>query len=143
MKVFLGIGNGLRQDDGFGVHVVRELEGVFGERENCMFIECGVAPVSLLGKVPNEPEELFLIDALRKDNLEPGESILIEVEDFKDKKPISTHRLPFSVIQDSLNPNHTYLAGAKPVEMGFGESLSEESLKAKEDLIDKIESFID
>lgn len=143
MKVFLGIGNGLRQDDGFGVHVVRELERELSDRDDCIFIECGVAPVSFLGKVPEEPEELFLVDVLRKKDLEPGECILMEVEKFKSKEPVSTHRLPFSVIQDSLNPGKTYLAGTKPVENGFGETMSREATEAKDKLVKKIKSFLD
>lgn len=143
MNVFLGIGNLLRQDDGLGIHVVRDLKEELGGRKDCVFFECGVAPVSLLGKIPKEPEVLFILDALRAKDTNPGECILIEVEEFKDKKPISTHRLPLRVIDDCLNPSKTYLGGAVPVEMGFGTDLSSEAQEAEDKLVNRIVDFVD
>ncbi len=139
MKVVLGIGNELREDDSLGVKIARELENRFKDMNNVKLIECGSAPVSFIGKIPEEPEELYIVDALKVPCLSPGEILFKELDELKEtEKPISTHRLPISIIQKKINPDKTYLVGAKPIKMGYGGGLSSEIKDAKEKLKKKL-----
>ncbi|MFW5902955.1 MAG: hydrogenase maturation protease [archaeon] len=139
MKLILGIGNELKQDDSLGVRVARELKEELGDRKDLKIIECGLAPISLLGKMPVEPEELYIVDAVKIPGLNPGETIFKQVNKLKEsEKPISTHRLPISMIKTKLNPSKTYLAGVVPIKISYGEEMSPEILKAKEEIKEKI-----
>jgi len=139
MKLVLGIGNELKQDDSLGVRIARELKEELGDREDLRIIECGLAPISLLGKMPDEPDELYIVDAVKIPGLDRGEVIFKEVSELREgEKPVSTHRLPISMIKTKLDPDKTYLVGAVPIEMGYGEDLSTEILKAKEKIKTKL-----
>jgi len=139
MKLVLGIGNELKQDDSLGVKIARELKEELEDRRDVKIIECGLAPISLFGKMPQEPDELYIVDAVKIPGLDRGETIFKQVNELKEgEKPISTHRLPISMIKTKLDPGKTYLVGAVPIKMGYGEDLSHEILKAKEKIKTKL-----
>lgn len=143
MKVFLGIGNKFRQDDSFGLELLEELQKDLKNQENCEFINCGLAPISYLGKIPSNPNTLFLLDAIKIPELKPGETILKEISELKEgEKPVSTHRLPLTIIKNKVKPKETYLAGMKPVKMGYNTDISSEAQKAKKHLKEEIIELI-
>ncbi len=139
MYVFLGVGNELRQDDSFGLRLLSKLESRLGDREDCKFIECGPAPISYLGRVPKEPEVLFILDAVDLPGLKPGEVLFKDVSDLRvGEGDLSTHRLPLTMLKGMVNPSETYLVGMKPIKMGYGEGVSPELDRAQEEAEKKI-----
>lgn len=139
MKLILGIGNELKQDDSLGIKVVKEIKKDLEDVKDLKIIECGLAPISLLGKMPENPDELYIVDAVKIPGLEQGEVIFKEFNRLKEgEKPISTHRLPVSMIKTKLNPGRTYLVGAVPIKMGYGENMSKEIILAKREIKKKL-----
>lgn len=139
MKVVLGVGNELRQDDSLGLKTVQELKEELEDEDELLILECGLAPISFLGKIPDNPEELYIVDAVKTPSLDPGETIFKEIKKLEEgEKPVSTHRLPLSIIQSKVDPGKTYLAGAKPVKVGYGEEISSQMKKAKKEIKKKM-----
>jgi len=127
--VVLGVGNELLKDEGFGVHVVRELAG-----------QTFTSPVEIIeaGTVPDcwQSDEpigiLVVIDAVYGGS-EPGAIYRFRPEDVEFEACLNTsiHQLSFV---DSLKlseitgnkPEKTVIIGVEPKEVAWGTELSEE-----------------
>jgi hydrogenase maturation protease len=61
-SVVLGIGNILLSDDGAGVHVARQLEGLLGQRADVQVIDAGTLSFTL-APVIEDADRLIVVDA--------------------------------------------------------------------------------
>jgi len=74
-----GVGNELRQDDGFGIAVVRRLQESNNLPEHVKIIETGIAGISLVQELMDGYDALLLIDAVSREG-KPGQLYLLEPE---------------------------------------------------------------
>jgi hydrogenase maturation protease len=127
--VVLGVGNELLKDEGFGVHVARELAGrTFASPVE--IIEAGTVPDCWQGCEPIS--RLVVIDAVYGGS-EPGAIYRFSPEDIEFETCLRTsiHQLSFV---DSLKlseitgnkPEKTVIIGVEPKEVAWGTELSEE-----------------
>ena len=76
-----GMGNVLRQDDGFGVAVARRLQSVSDLPDNVTVIEVGTGGISLVQLLMEPPgfDVLVLLDAIQLDK-KPGQVVVLEAD---------------------------------------------------------------
>lgn len=73
-----GMGNDLRQDDGFGIAVVRRFEDA-GVPEGVEVYESGIAGIGLVQELMDGYEALIIVDAADRD-AEPGTVFLLKAD---------------------------------------------------------------
>ena len=130
MKVLMGVGNPLREDDGIGPYIARKFA-----KDGWISIDCGPTPENFVIKVEEmNPELIVIVDAAQM-NLSPGEIRKIPVEKI-DMLAISTHNIPLSVIVNYLGVDRCIIIGIEPDEMGYGEGLSPTAQKAANAVLD-------
>ena len=126
----IGIGNPLLGDDGVGVEVIKEMEGLVLP-EHVRLYDGGVGGLSLLGLIEGHGEAIF-VDALEM-GLEPGSIRQLDAEKLQSLKPrlrYSLHEislqecLPFLKLVD--NPVKISVVGIQPKRVGPGIGLSPE-----------------
>jgi hydrogenase 3 maturation protease len=122
--VVVGIGNELNGDDGFGVHVAREL----GTSGRIISIQAHTVPENFISKIAaEEPSHVIFIDAAVLD-AEPGTLRLLEPTELA-KVATVTHRVPLSRIIGRLIELHkckVLVIGLQPKNMEIGSGLSNE-----------------
>ena len=132
-----GMGNDLRQDDGFGIAVVRRFfeEGL---PEDVEVYESGIAGIGLVQELMDGYEALVIVDATDRGE-EPGTVCLLEVEvpdleEFTDESRqeflADTHYAVPSkalILARALQvlPPRVYILGCQPKEHELGMGLSE------------------
>ncbi len=132
-----GMGNDLRQDDGFGIAVVRRFfeDGV---PEGVEVYESGIAGIGLIQELMDGYEALVIVDATDRDE-EPGTVCLLEVEVPDPEELTEEDRQEFladthlTVPSKALTlaralkvlPPRAYILGCQPQEYGLGMGLSE------------------
>ncbi len=80
MRVLIaGVGNVLRGDDGFGVEVLRRLEGQMGGADGVQFFESGIAGIGLVQQLFDNYDALIVLDALDR-GAEPGTVFVLEAD---------------------------------------------------------------
>ena len=132
-----GMGNDLRQDDGFGIVVVRR----FSEDdvpEGVRVYESGIAGMGLVQELMDGYEALVIVDATDRD-VEPGTIFLLEAEvpaqeelteESRQELLADTHltvpsqALTLARALDILPPS-VYILGCQPKDCGLGMDLSE------------------
>jgi hydrogenase maturation protease len=126
----IGIGNPLLGDDGVGVEVVREMEGLVLP-EYVRLYDGGVGGFSLIGLVDGHREVIF-VDAVDM-GIESGGVRQLDMEQLKFLKPrlrYSLHEislqecLPFLQLED--NPPKVTIIGIQPKRIGPGIGISPE-----------------
>ncbi len=128
--VVLGIGNTLLQDDGVGVHAMRQLQQDCGEMAGVEFIDGGTLSFSLAGPIA-QAAGLIVLDAAELQD-SPG-TIRLFVDEEMDRflgenRKFSVHEvglldlLAVSCLTDSL-PAQRALIGIQPQQMGWGDTL--------------------
>lgn len=131
-----GMGNDLRQDDGFGIAVVRRFseEGV---PEGVEVYESGIAGIGLVQELMGGYEALVIVDATDRGG-EPGTVYLLEVEVPDPEELTGEDRQDFladthlTVPSQALTlarvlgvlPRRSYILGCQPKECGLGMELS-------------------
>ena len=132
-----GVGNDLRQDDGFGIAVVRRFfeDGV---PEGVEVFESGIAGIRMVQELMDGYEALVIVDATDREE-EPGTVYLLEVEvpdpeelteEGRQEFLADTHltvpskALTLARALDVLPPR-VYILGCQPKEHGLGMGLSE------------------
>lgn len=122
-KLFVGIGNILKNDDGIGVYISNRIK----ESESIKKITVEVSIENYLGKISSlNPDVLVLVDcvAFGKDaghyELLPAEKVM----DFT----INTHNISLKKISE-LFKMPVYILGIQPKRVDFGEDLSEAVLE--------------
>jgi hydrogenase maturation protease len=132
-----GMGNDLRQDDGFGIVVVRQFfeEGV---PEGVRLYESGIAGIGLVQELMDGYEALVIVDATDRGE-EPGTVYLLEVEVPDPEEFTEESRQEFladthlTVPSKALTlaralkilPRKVYILGCQPKEHELGMDLSE------------------
>lgn len=74
-----GVGNVLRQDDGFGIVVINQLRDQGDLPENVTILETGIAGIRLVQELFDGYDVLMMIDAVQRGG-EPGQIYLLEAE---------------------------------------------------------------
>ncbi len=131
-----GMGNDLRQDDGFGIAVVRRFE-VSGVPQGVRVYESGIAGIGLVQELMDGYEALIIVDATDRD-AEPGTVFLLEAEVPTQEAMTEESRQEFladthlTVPSQALTlasalgilPSSVYILGCQPKECGLGMELS-------------------
>ena len=132
-----GMGNDLRQDDGFGIAVVRRFE-VSSVPQGVRIYESGIAGIGLVQELMDGYEALIIVDATDRDT-EPGTVFLLEAEVPTQEAMTEESRQEFladthlTVPSQALTlasalgilPQSVYILGCQPKECGLGMELSE------------------
>jgi hydrogenase 3 maturation protease len=138
--VFVGIGNPLRGDDGFGPLFVQKLQG----QVSAVCLDAGNAPETFTGKIIREkPDTIVFVDAVHL-GLPPGHYAVLGKEDLL-KTGFTTHDLsPHLLIQylESQIKADIYLLGVQPKSADFGAEMSEEVLRTLDVLLKKTREAI-
>jgi hydrogenase maturation protease len=125
--VIIGIGNLILQDEGIGVHAVREL-GKLVLSPHVEVIDGGTATMELL-PVIRDAERIIVIDAL-KGGEEPGTIYRLSPEDLMidAERPLSLHQVGLLEVlgmAQQLGGNPTVvIIGVEPQEIGWGTELT-------------------
>lgn len=127
-SIFIGVGNLLKQDDGFGPAVIREIAG----KITAACIDAGVALENFSGKIRNlHPDCIIIFDAVDF-NGNPGETRLFKADDLMNET-FSTHGVSIKTFIDFIKadvPAQVFIIGAQPRKTGFGQAMSEPVEKA-------------
>ncbi|CAA9452596.1 MAG: hypothetical protein AVDCRST_MAG28-1940 [uncultured Rubrobacteraceae bacterium] len=132
-----GMGNDLRQDDGFGIAVIRCFEAA-GAPEGVLVYESGIAGIGLVQELMDGYEALVIVDAADRGEA-PGTVYLLEAEVSTQEELTEESRQEFladthlTVPSQALTlaraldilPPKVYILGCQPKECGLGMDLSE------------------
>ncbi|MDP8950483.1 MAG: hydrogenase maturation protease [Actinomycetota bacterium] len=132
-----GVGNDLRQDDGFGIAVVRRFSED-GVPQGVEVFESGIAGIRMVQELMDGYEALVIVDATDREE-EPGTVYLLEVEVPDPEELTEESRQEFladthlTVPSKALTlaralqilPPRVYILGCQPKEHELGMSLSE------------------
>lgn len=132
-----GMGNDLRQDDGFGIAVVRRFSED-GVPEDVEVYEAGIAGIGLVQELMDGYEALVIVDATDRGE-EPGTVCLLEVEvpdpdelteEGRQEFLADTHlAVPSKALLLAralkILPPQVYILGCQPKEYELGMGLSE------------------
>ncbi|MEW5902473.1 MAG: hydrogenase 3 maturation endopeptidase HyCI [Acidobacteriota bacterium] len=114
--VFVGVGNPLLGDDGFGPSMARGIPGA---------INAGSVPENFASKISREkPDTVVIFDAVDFGG-RAGEIRVFDPSDTRSPN-VSTHSLPLSKFAEALKPATVLLVGIQPRGITFGEPISEE-----------------
>ena len=132
-----GMGNDLRQDDGFGIAVIRLLSEA-GVPDGVRVYESGIAGIGLVQELMDGYEALVIVDATDRGE-EPGTVFLLEAE--VPAREELTEESRQGVLADThltvpsraltlaqalgILPPTVYILGCQPKECGLGMELSE------------------
>lgn len=144
--LFIGIGNGFRQDDGAGVYIMRQLEQLLNGAGNCFFAQSSGEGTGLMELWQNY-DNVILFDAIMKQG-RPGRTyyFLAEKNSFPaDFFHYSSHA--FSLAEavelartlDKL-PRQLMVYGVEGKDFYFGEELSHEVLAGCNKIIKEVAS---
>lgn len=135
--IIIGVGNVLKQDDGFGPAFAARLQGLLHEEATgIMCIDAGSAPENYIGKIAKEnPDTVLIVDAADLGK-EPGEYEIVKKEDIV-KSGFSTHDLSPAAFMEFLAREtgaDIYLLGVQPEKVDFGEGLTARLTKRFDEL---------
>ena len=123
--VIAGIGNPLRKDDFFGVHIVRGLENKVSP--SVYLIECETVPESFIEPIVEfKPTHILVIDVALL-GLRTGSAKLIDPDQMAKQPAVSTHALPLQIFCEYLAKTtgaKIALLGIQPKNTSFGEGLT-------------------
>jgi len=132
-----GMGNDLRQDDGFGIAVIRRFEAV-GVPDGVRVYESGIAGIGLVQELMDGYEALIIVDATDRSEA-PGTVFLLEADVPAQEELTEESRQEFladthlTVPSQALTlaraigilPSRVYILGCQPKETDLGMDLSE------------------
>ena len=128
--VIVGIGNVLKNDDGLGVVILKELQGKTSDKIS--LIDCGTVPEAYVGPIRKfSPSHILMIDAAEIGS-KPGTIRFVFTDEIQGIS-ISTHTLPLNVFTEYLKKEtnaEIALLAVQPKNLEFGNSLSSEVLNA-------------
>jgi hydrogenase 3 maturation protease len=117
-KLFVGIGNLLKMDDGVGVYISRALN----DRENISSITAEVSIENYIGKINSlNPDILVIIDCVDIRSVAGTFKILDinQVQDFT----FNTHNISLKRLSDFFKMP-VFILGIQPEKIDFGENIS-------------------
>lgn len=127
--LFVGIGNLLKSDDGAGVYICNHI--MTSERIMTLAVEVGIE--NYIGKINSiDPDILILIDCVDM-KCPIGTTKLLSVSDIQDIT-FHTHNISLKRISEFFRMP-LYILGLQPGNIGFGEKISPEILKASDRII--------
>ncbi len=131
-KLFVGIGNVLKSDDGIGVFISDKIK----ESASIQRLTVEVSIENYLGKINSlNPDVLILIDCVDFGKTE-GFTELLPAEKVKDFT-FNTHNISLKKISE-LFKMPVYILGIQPKKIEFGEEISEIVLNTAQKIIDII-----
>jgi hydrogenase maturation protease len=136
--VIIGIGNILQKDDGFGVHVIKELEKLELPKE-IELVDGGTCTLALSGYFSDYPN-VIIIDAL-KGNKEPGTMYKIKAEEIEKytRENLSAHDVQILDVIKMVNMLGDYpdvmIYGIEPKEIKLSMEMSEIMLERVPDMV--------
>ncbi|MDP2940340.1 MAG: hydrogenase maturation protease [Candidatus Omnitrophota bacterium] len=137
--IIVGMGNTLRQDDGFGCCLAQKLKN----KIRLKVLDVGSVLENFFGEIIKEnPKTVLLIDALDSRN-SVGELSLLNSEELKTSNFFLSHNISPSLLFDFLKENTNaklYLLAIQPKAIGFGEEMT---FKIKERLEELRNWFLD
>lgn len=117
-KLFVGIGNLLKMDDGVGVYISNRIR----QSNNIMALTVEVSIENYIGKINTlNPDILILIDCLEM-NSPPGTCKLLTLNQIQDTT-FNTHNLSLRRVAEFFSMN-VYILGIQPEKIDFGENIS-------------------
>ena len=138
------MGNELREDDSLGPFIIKELENDVSDCDNIVLINGGSAPENFTGLIKKEnPSHIMIIDAAFMDS-EPGTIKFINKNHIANVNA-STHSMSLSFLIKYLEKDISFkflFVGIEPLNMDFGENLSEKVLNSAKSLKNAIISAL-
>ncbi len=117
-KLFVGIGNLLKMDDGAGVYISRRI--IQGDNISALTAEVSIE--NYIGKINSlDPDILILIDCMDIKSA-PGTFKLLKLNDIQDIT-FNTHNISLRCLSDFFNMQ-VYILGIQPEKIDFGENIS-------------------
>ncbi len=149
-----GMGNDLRQDDGFGIVVTRRY-AESGVPEGVRVYEAGIAGIGLVQELMDGYEALIIVDATDRGG-EPGTVFLLEAEVPAQEELTEESRQEFladthlTVPSQALTlaraldilPQTVYILGCQPGDTGLGMDLSEPMEHGVTEAIKRLRSLL-
>jgi len=134
--VIVGIGNIMRQDDGFGPKLIENLKG----KIQAVCIDAGTTPENYIGKVTKEePNTILIVDAVHLGKI-AGEYEILEKKDIL-KSGLATHDISPAMYIEFLEKETNadiYMLGVQSKSIDFGEEMTEAVKKSLEQIANKI-----
>jgi hydrogenase maturation protease len=117
-KLFVGIGNLLRKDDGIGVYISRRITN----RNNISALTVEASIENYIGKINLlNPDILVLIDCMDTES-PAGTFNLLEIDKIHDQT-YNTHNISLKRLSEFFNMP-VYVIGIQPASIDFGENIS-------------------
>jgi len=130
--LFIGVGNVLKQDDGVGVVISRQIK----ERPNIWSLTVEVSIENYIGKINSmKPGEIVILDGMELGE-KPGNYRILaldQVEDFT----FNTHNISLGRLRDFFH-YPSYVLGIQAQSIEFGDQLSAPVLQTANRIIDQI-----
>lgn len=136
MRVVVGVGNRLREDDSIGLKVVEELMKETKNNDLKFFLGETV-PENLIDKIKTlKPREVLIVDAVDFKG-KPGDVMVSN----KVYRGGFSHKMSYSLFSDLLNCD-VKIIGIQPKNVGYGEDLSEEIKDTFDKVKDRVKKFL-
>jgi hydrogenase maturation protease len=141
--VLMGIGNILLQDEGVGVHVVKEIEKRYSFEPSIEIIDAGTLGLEIMYMLQDGVNNLIVVDAVLGGK-SPGTIYVFRNEEVKKyyfKNKLSAHEVGFSEVLALLETigkpvkENLILVGIEPVSFEVSLELHEKTASRMEDLI--------
>ncbi|MFC2151585.1 hydrogenase maturation protease [Bacteroidota bacterium] len=131
-KLFVGIGNVLKSDDGIGVFISKNIR----ESESTQKLTVEVSIENYIGKINSlNPDVLILVDCVEFGK-HAGYYELLPAEKVKDFT-LNTHNISLKRISE-LFVMPTYILGIQPKQVDFGEEISKKVLNTAQKILEII-----
>ncbi|MFH0817718.1 MAG: hydrogenase maturation protease [Candidatus Micrarchaeota archaeon] len=118
--VFVGVGNPLKGDDGFGPLMAEKIPSA---------INAEATPENFVPKIKiRKPDSVIIFDALDFGG-KAGEVKVVKASDAKGLN-LSTHTIPLSKFSEMLSPFNVWLVGVQPTGVSFGAEMSKEVIES-------------
>ncbi len=131
-KLFVGVGNVLKRDDGVGVYISQKIN----ETNLTQKLTVEISIENYLGKINTiNPDILVLIDCVDFGK-DPGYHELLPAEKVKDFT-LNTHNISLKKISE-LFKMPVYILGIQPKSIEFGEEISDTVLNTAQYIINSI-----
>lgn len=145
-KAVIGIGSVLRKDDGIGISVFESLKER-GMKEGIDYFNFGIASFDILLRI-KEYRQVLIIDGINA-SLPAGELRIFKLDDIDlplDVSYVSSHELKLPDLSLMLKKlgvkTKVFVAGIQVDDVSFGEGLSEGLVKKQEQIVERIQEFI-
>ena len=139
----MGIGNILLQDEGVGVHTVKEIEKRYSFEPSIEIIDAGTLGLEIMYMLQDGVDNLLVVDAVMGGK-PPGSLYIFRNEEVKKyylKNKLSAHEVGFSEVLALLDligkpvKENLILVGIEPVSFDVSLELHEKTASKMEDLI--------